>query len=393
MIRGTLSDERVNEVSCGAFHVLALAQGTSIDSSERTKLFSWGRNDQGQAAALKSEKVLFPTDITASFKFTEQKVFMSISAGKMHSGVVTEDNECYTWGCNEMGQLGVSSIEKNCNQPERVTELEVDVAKITCGYNQTIFLTDQGAVLACGYNELGQLGVDEESEIVDIPIPVSGIEESIAEVYCTNFVCALSMSRSLYIWGDTPNGMFVKPEKINGLAEIISQVAIGEDLICIMDINNFVYAWGRNESGQLGLGDTEPQKDACSIEALNEREVSRLFAGKNFVIALGMGKANKMENPLLASAGDEDEQLIHDYEDNSQPDVDNKEVWPDLSKGQEETENDIDIREDEGTNEYELVGTETFGGKKTASARSYEVEIEAPNEGKTENGTKVVACL
>lgn len=255
----------------------------------------------GQCAQTRCEKILYPSEITETLRLGQGRSLISISAGRTHSGVVTDQGECYTWGGNEMGQLGLPSIENGTHIPEKVAELEVLVTKIACGYNQTLFLTEDSSVLACGYNELGQLGVEEESEIVDIPIPVKGIEEPIVELHASNFLCVISQNRSMYIWGDTPNGMFIKPEKINGLAEIISQAAIGEDLICIMDINNFLYSWGRNESGQLGLGDTEPQKDACSIEALNDREVTNIFAGKNFMIALGKGKATKADNPLLAS--------------------------------------------------------------------------------------------
>lgn len=262
----------------------------------------------GQCAQTKCEKILYPAEISEALALGDSVAVISVSGGRTHSGLVTDQGECYTWGGNEMGQLGLPSVDKGTHKPEKVTELEVAVVRIACGYNQTLFLAEDKTVLACGYNELNQLGVEEETEIVDLPIPVRGIDEPVSELYISNFLCVLSEGRSMYIWGDTPNGLFVRPEKINGLAEIVSQVAIGEDLICIMDINNFLYSWGRNESGQLGLGNTEPQKDACSIEALNDREVTSIFAGKNFLVALGKGKANKSDNPLLASAQLEGEQ-------------------------------------------------------------------------------------
>lgn len=265
------------------------------------KLFGWGRNDHGQTGCPNSEKVSLPTDITHHFssKNLQSGGFISLAAGKMHSGLVLGNGKAYTWGGNELGQLGSPDIKTSTHVPQQVSELESRVSQIACGYNQTIFLLENSSLFVCGNNDMGQLGVDEEVEIVDVPIPVKDLTEPIAYVCCSNFNVALSTKQNLYIWGDTPNGMLHKPEKLSGLAEMIKWATVGEDFICVLDQNNYVYSWGRNESGQLGLGDTEGQKVACSIDALNDRDVETLQAGKNFVLALGRGAVLKKDNPLL----------------------------------------------------------------------------------------------
>ena len=269
---------------------------------------------------------------------------MCISAGKKHSAAVTSDGQCFTWGDNELGQLGVSYVENYTCTPQPVSEIEKRVLKVACGYTQTLFITEDHELMACGNNDQGQLGVDEEIQIVDVPVRVTKIEEPIASICCSNFNCALSQNQSLYIWGDTPNGMFTKPEKINGLEGIIRQVTIGEDLICVLDTNNYVYSWGRNETGQLGLGDTENQKDACSIDALNDRDVVGLFAGKNFIMGLGRGATDKIENPLLEKVGADDigGELVQleDDDENYEIEVDEH------IENQEEVEIDQDIEAD-----------------------------------------------
>jgi len=322
-------------------------------SKERKKLFAWGRNDNGQTGVKETDKVCIPTDITSGFGFKTPRGFSSVSAGKVHSGVVLTDGYCYTWGGNELGQLGVENIEKNTSSPQYVVELSQPVAKIACGYTQTAFLMHDGSLMICGHNDSGQLGVEDNSEIIDVPIPVRDLNEEIAVVTCSNFNCALSVNQNLYIWGDTPNGMFLRPEKINGLAEIIKQVAIGEDMICVLDVNNFVYSWGRNESGQLGLGDTEPQKDACSIDALNDREVVGLFAGKNFVMGLGRGATKKKDNPLLeredmANDGRAGELVVLEE---GYHEEDPKQLHQGYASGEEEV--DREIAEEEGYEEQQ----------------------------------------
>lgn len=66
----------------------------------------------------------------------------------------------------------------------------------------------------------------------------------------------------------------------------------------VLDLDNYVYSWGSNESGQLGMGNNfEQQKDACIIDMLNEREIKDLFVGRDFVMVLGAGHLDKIGFP------------------------------------------------------------------------------------------------
>jgi hypothetical protein len=306
----------------------------------------------------------------------------------MHSGASLESGDCYTWGGNELGQLGLPSTQNFTHNPEKVADLEGPILKIACGYYQTLFLTNEQTVLACGLNEDGQLGVEEDSEIVDIPIPVKGFTETIVDIYCTNFSCALSENNSLYMWGDSPNGLFTKPERINGLAETVCQVALGEDLICILDINNFVYTWGRNENGQLGLGDTESQKDACSVEILNDREVLSISAGKNFIVCLGKGATSKPPNNLLENGTSEDgnEGLFNEeIHEELQYGVGQRLIKANMpNKGYAGTQDNENYGTDDEGNDYQLIGGDTFG-EKHGTHNTDEVNIHPPSERHPQN--------
>jgi len=299
----------VADVQCGAHHTLAVSAGTR-GSPDRAKLFAWGRNNHGQAGTQEPEKTSTPADISASFGQADGLQVVAVSAGKVHSGAVFADGSCFTWGGNELGQLGLENVNTFTATPSQVVEVGARVAGLACGYTQTIFILEDRSLMICGNNDLGQLGVEDDSEVIDIPVPVPDLDEPIAKALCSNFNCALSENANLYIWGSTPNGMFVRPEKINGLAGMIREAAIGEDLIVVLDTNNFVYSWGRNEVGQLGLGDTDAQKDACSVDALNDREVIGLTAGKNFVLGIGRGATDKKENPLINSSQTENDLVV-----------------------------------------------------------------------------------
>lgn len=107
------------------------------------------------------------------------------------------------------------------------------------------------------------------------------------------------------MWGLTHIGVLTAPEKMACLAEQVAEVGLGEDFICALDKNNFVYSWGRNERGQLGLGDTTDQMSVCLVESLNDRDVAFLAVGRNFIIGLGEGGGREKTSGPLSNAGQE----------------------------------------------------------------------------------------
>ena len=58
----------------------------------------------------------------------------ALSLGGSHAAGVSTDAECYTWGCNELGQLGYTAGESK-HVPTKMDILRGwDVKAIACGY-------------------------------------------------------------------------------------------------------------------------------------------------------------------------------------------------------------------------------------------------------------------
>jgi alpha-tubulin suppressor-like RCC1 family protein len=70
---------------------------------------------------------------------------------------------------------------------------------------------------------------------------------------------------------------------------MVDQVTLGENFISILDTENSLFSWGGNDSGELGIGDFDPQTDACSIDTLIGREIVAISAGRNHIICIGAG--------------------------------------------------------------------------------------------------------
>ena len=129
--------------------------------------------------------------------------------------ILTEDGTVFACGNNEVGQLGLDDDEHS-NTFTAVPALPGGkVAKqVIAGNFHTMFLAEDGTVFACGHNVFGQLGLDDdESRDTFTAVP------------------------------PLPDGKIAK--------RLIS----GRDHVMILAEDGTMLACGDNGAGQLGLGD------------------------------------------------------------------------------------------------------------------------------------------
>ena len=99
---------------------------------------------------------------------------------------------------------------------------------------------------------------------------------------------ALAKGGQLYAWGDNEFGQLglgpsiglkidvpTHLECLNSLP--IRSLASGGSHTFIVSHSGAVYAWGRNNKGQLGLGDTEDRIFPTQVRSLRNQKVRSLF--------------------------------------------------------------------------------------------------------------------
>ena len=64
-----------------------------------------------------------------------------------------------------------------------------------------------------------------------------------------------------------------------------------------MDTDGFVYTWGENQTGQLGLGDFSTRKLPTKINQLRKKRVCMVSCGAGFVAALGKDVPEGYQKP------------------------------------------------------------------------------------------------
>src|SRR3972149_5532147 len=83
----------------------------------------------------------------------------TISAGDGHSLVLDPQGQVWSFGHNDLGQLGLG-YRQNRDRPEVIPNLTFIMA-ISAGGNHSLVLDQQGQVWAFGGNRFGQLGLSD----------------------------------------------------------------------------------------------------------------------------------------------------------------------------------------------------------------------------------------
>ena len=242
-----LSNLEIESISCGLRHnVISLKSG---------KCYSWGENKWGQLGLGDTLNKWYPEEIQGL-----NSDICSVKCGLYHTTALTKYDQCYVWGNNEYGQLGLGH-ETNKYLPEKLNLF--GIVSISCGSSHTVVLTEN-KMYVWGSNESGQLGLGDEANR-KLPTELNLMTDGIKSVSCGKYhTMALTKNGKVYIWGSNWNGQlglgdkldYVTPHEIIFNNNIVKSINCGSMRNIIVTQTDKIYGWGRNEYGQLGLGDT-----------------------------------------------------------------------------------------------------------------------------------------
>lgn len=88
-----------------------------------------------------------------------------ISLGYCHTVILNTNNECFVFGSNAQGQLGIDTNPTARKKGEPI-KLNFKVEKIFCGYFHTFIRTVDGTCFVSGNNNYGQLGLGHTNEVL-----------------------------------------------------------------------------------------------------------------------------------------------------------------------------------------------------------------------------------
>ncbi len=196
---------------------------------------------------------------------------VGVAAGVKHTCAVLRDGSVWCWGARQghrMGGTGDTAL------PVRVPGLEGAV-EVAAGSSHTCVRQKGGDILCWGANPYGQVGKGQTHEVFP-PVKVGSGERVFARGDQT---CALQEGGVVTCWGmlyDRPQS----PQKQE--IEKSTLVALGGNHLCLASEKR-LNCLGRNEYGQLGLGDRRWRSGPAGVEIA---EVAAVAAGRHHTCVL-----------------------------------------------------------------------------------------------------------
>lgn len=303
----SLLEFKTIKISSGGDHTLALLGkiqhnlfNSCIKTIDSGKLYAWGLNDQGQLGLGSKETEYFPKEIEFfRSSFSPKPITISeISAGFNHSCVLSAENRVFSFGANSFGQLGNGSKFKQL-VPKETCEFSKKIAKISCGYNFSLFLTQQGSVFSCGDNSFGQLGLGKSYLNAAIPTQIVFPEENeaIERVSVGRFSAAVTKTGKIYVWGMNLLCNSFVPKLIN-LKKKLRDVAVGGDF-AVAVAEEGVFVWGGNEDGELGMGNVKNYMEIEENPYFIKKKIAMISCGEKHVVAIGEKTHDYMSPSVL----------------------------------------------------------------------------------------------
>ncbi len=299
-------------VSAGYNHSLALKNNGT--------LWTWG---DGQFGALGNA-----TFNSATWNVTQVGTandWSQISAGKLFSLAIKTNGTLWSWGRNNTGQLGISSLVDQ-NIPTQIGTA-TDWMLIDAGDEHSLAIKTNNSMWAWGNNVSGQLG-DGSNTTSQVPIQITTTFNWMEISAGGGHSMALDVNNILWTWGNNVNGQLGDASNANsnlpinisfssaGTVSAYIKISAGEGHSLAILNDNTLWSSGLNTSGQLGLGtntntnvltivgllNTWDKISAGNQHSLAMETTSNLWStGRNMEGQLGVGNNTASNNLVLVS--------------------------------------------------------------------------------------------
>ena len=224
--------------------------------------------------------------------------FKEIDFGNNHSCAISSAHEVYCWGDNTYGQIGSGDNIDRAYPFKILTDNSNSIRfrKLKTFADHTCALSFEGDLYCWGRNDNGQLGVgsnDNKSIIQKVNFP-SIVNDDLVMDFAVgaDHTCLINNKNRVYCWGDNTFGQLgigggpstnkmgtINPSFNIATYKNMFRIEAGANHTCVLMGNGDVFCWGRNNLGQLGIGNNDDQSSPKRISTISN--VYSLSLGEN----------------------------------------------------------------------------------------------------------------
>jgi alpha-tubulin suppressor-like RCC1 family protein len=233
-------------------------------------MWAWGYNSDGQLGQNDRINRSSPVQIGAL------TTWYQVSAGYSHTVSVKADGTLWSWGSGFGGGLGDGTIS-NRSSPVQIGGLTT-WSQVSAGNGHTASIKTDGTMWTWGNNDRGQLGQNIAVTVSrSSPVQVGSLTNWLKVSAAVRFTAAIKTDGTLWAWGYNNSGQLGDGTVINrsspvqvGALTTWYQVSAGVALAHIASIktDGTLWTWGRNVEGQLGDGTVINRSSPVQIGAL-----------------------------------------------------------------------------------------------------------------------------
>jgi len=260
-------------VACGLVHTAVLLG----DGTVRT----FGRNQYGELGVNDTTQRQTPVTVV------NISTAMAIACGADHTTVLLTDGTVRTFGRNNQGQLGVNDNATR-QTPVQVFGISSSATAVACGFFLNTVLLADGTVRTFGRNDEGQLGINVTSGTRQTPVTVLNISTATAVTAGYFYTAVLLADRTVRTFGSNDQGQLginvsggtrQTPVQVFGISSSAVAVGGGAYQTVVLLADGSVRTFGRNNFGQLGVGDTASRLTPVQVVSGFSSVLGRVTAG------------------------------------------------------------------------------------------------------------------
>ena len=257
---------------------------------ENGTLYTWGTNTYGQLGSKDLVKIKgeFPDQ---NFPLAVLEDVQSVALGDFHGAAIKNDGTLWTWGCNDNGQVGKKRVNdkyvmwyKGRFFPRRIVtpcqsvpvQVMEDVAQISAGDYFTAAVKSDGSLWMWGSNLYGELGTDHKKDQNNrigwaCRKEPTFVMEDVADVACGAYhTLILKTDGTLWACGNNESGQLGIEDTDNQAVPVrvmtdVAAISAGRAFSAVIKTDGTLWTWGENQYGQLGTGDTRSRQEPTQV--------------------------------------------------------------------------------------------------------------------------------